>query len=126
MYAAVRSTSNQKEQNLQSSQQSSTIQLSNIDIHQANCEDNNSFENNKPAKSIWSKPKRKQLYFLFTETSGINPTYAAALTRCTHFETYTAFVSNSVIDKIVLQTNLYATQILDNSQDVTNTSTLHA
>lgn len=101
------------------------IQLPDIDIHQADCKDNNSSEDNEPANSIWFKPKRRELHFPFTETSGINPTYAAALAECTPFETYIAFVSDSIIDKIVLQINLYATQILANFQDISNMSKLH-
>lgn len=75
----------------------------------------------------WSSPQGNHLNFQnkFTQQQGILPELQAALQGGTPYDFFSFFVDNEIIELIVEQTNLYATQVICKAQDIPQFSRLH-
>lgn len=74
---------------------------------------------------VWSDPVGNHLHFDFNCDNGITPEYAAALVDASPLDFWSVFVDNKIINEMVHQTNLYATQVLLEDTDVPSSSRLH-
>lgn len=72
----------------------------------------------------WRNCIGQQLKFEPSYKGGVDPLYAAALVGSDPFTFFSTFIDNEVIDIMVEQTNLYATQVLCSKDDVAQFSVL--
>jgi hypothetical protein len=63
----------------------------------------------------WNMPKCNQSHFVFTGYAGIDP----GLDDGTSFDLYSAIIHNSIINRTVDQTDIFATKKLLDGSDVT-------
>lgn len=82
-------------------------------------------ENNANQNELWIHPVGRHLVFDFEAESGITPEYAAALQEASPLDFWSVFVDNKILDEMVNQTNLYATQTLLDTEDIASSSRLH-
>lgn len=80
-----------------------------------------------PRKSEWNDPEGNHMMFgtEYNDSEGISPEYAAALVNENPFTFYSSFVDDQIINLMVRETNLYATQLLTSTEDVPEYSRLH-
>ncbi|KAI4469684.1 transposase is4 [Holotrichia oblita] len=80
---------------------------------------------NLPAE--WQNPVGNHLNFQtdYKKMEGIPPNYAAALVGCTPFEYFSFFLDRDLIQMMVDQTNLYASQVICSADDIPASSRLH-
>lgn len=78
------------------------------------------------SESIWGPPKGSHLEFEKNYVSGVGQEWTAALMGELPLQFYLALVNFEIIDEIVDQTNLYATQFLLESTSLTNSARVHA
>ena len=75
----------------------------------------------------WNDPQGNHCHFgmKYLETGGIRPEFAASLVDLSPFDFYSVFIDQAIIELMVAQTNLYATQVLTSGEDVSKGSRLH-
>lgn len=73
-------------------------------------------------QSVWGHPEGNHLQFDENFEGGIKPEWQAALVGHHPVDYYFAFVDFGIIDAIVDQTNLYATQFVMNNEKISNKS----
>lgn len=76
-------------------------------------------------KIKWEEWQGRQKQFPFTGQSGINPEVSAKLADGKPIDYFLQFVSEDIINVMVDQTNLYATQVVSSQEDVAPHSRLH-
>ncbi|KAI4455710.1 transposase is4 [Holotrichia oblita] len=78
------------------------------------------------SESVWGPPLGNDLQFNEHFEDTVKPEWRAALGGRQPIDYYQAFVDLSIIDLIVDQTNLYATQFVIENTNVTNNSRVHS
>ncbi|KAI4464043.1 piggybac transposable element-derived protein 4 [Holotrichia oblita] len=73
----------------------------------------------------WSVPLGRQQQFDFAAISGLNEAVLLELVNGTPYDFYCSLIDNKIIDNIVDQTNLYATQCLTSEADIPKTPRWH-
>lgn len=74
---------------------------------------------------LWSEPVGNHMLFSYNGESGIKPEYVAAVVDASPLDFYSLFVDNEILDILVAETNLYATQELTLSEDIAPYSRMH-
>ncbi|XP_050507475.1 piggyBac transposable element-derived protein 4-like [Diabrotica virgifera virgifera] len=81
--------------------------------------------NQNVLEHTWTQPIGNHHEFEYSAEDGLCGNYAAILINdLSPYKCFRTFVDDEIIDEIVNQTNLYATQILCDSNDITNDSRL--
>lgn len=74
----------------------------------------------------WREPVGNHQVFDYSAESGLHAGYAATLINdLSPYSCFRCFVDDEIINEMVNQTNLYATQVLSEAQDVSRESRLH-
>lgn len=74
----------------------------------------------------WKKPAGNHQVFDYNAEGGIHANYAAAvINELSPITCFRTFLNDSIIDKMVEETNLYATQVLLDTEDIKAESRLH-
>lgn len=94
---------------------------------QDSSESDGSRNSDKPRQPGWGTPEGRHLDFEedYVESEGIKPEFAAALINESPFSYYATFVDQEIIDIMVTQTNLYATQLVTSAEDVPRGARIH-
>lgn len=74
---------------------------------------------------VWGDPVGNQQSFLFTGIEGMKDIYAGMLALADPIDYYEFFLDNEIINLMVEETNLYATQYLIREKDIPPNSRLH-
>lgn len=74
---------------------------------------------------VWTDPVGRQQNFAFTGTTGMDPTIAVVLELAEPIDYFSLFLTNDIIQIMVDETNLYATQTIEKQNDITPFSRLH-
>ncbi|CAH1965511.1 unnamed protein product [Acanthoscelides obtectus] len=76
-------------------------------------------------EDIWSDPAGKQQHFNFNAECGMDPTISGILALTEPIDYFSLFFNHEIINIMVNQTNLFATQYLERANDVPSSSRLH-
>ncbi|XP_018572737.1 piggyBac transposable element-derived protein 4-like [Anoplophora glabripennis] len=100
---------------------------SNLREPSSSSESEDSVDLNAVAEPEWKNPVGNHIDFPddYVKKGGINPELAAALVDCSPFEFFSVFLDKDVINLMVEQTNLYATQVICSGEDIPKSSRLH-
>ncbi|KAJ8931752.1 hypothetical protein NQ314_015284 [Rhamnusium bicolor] len=74
---------------------------------------------------VWTDPVGRQQHFPFTGKYGMDPTISGILALAEPIDYYSLFLTQEIVQIMVNETNLYATKILENANDITPSSRLH-
>lgn len=81
---------------------------------------------NRNQEHTWRQPEGNHFIFDYSAEAGLHANYAAVLINdLSPYKCFRTFVDDQVINEMVNQTNLYATQILCQAEDVSKGSRLH-
>ncbi|XP_044754995.1 piggyBac transposable element-derived protein 4-like [Coccinella septempunctata] len=79
-----------------------------------------------PIEHLWKAPVGAHKIFEYSSESGLNAGYAAVLiNELSPYKYFRCFVDEEIVNEMVHQTNLYATQVLCDKENVSNYSRLH-
>nr|CAH7716796.1 unnamed protein product [Callosobruchus chinensis] len=77
-------------------------------------------------EGTWSQPVGKHKVFDYSAESGLHAGYAATLINdLSPYSCFRSIVDDKIIEELVNQTNLYATQVLSDSEDKSKQSRMH-
>ncbi|CAH2006536.1 unnamed protein product [Acanthoscelides obtectus] len=96
-------------------------------VEQSSSSDSEENQSNVVQVAGWTIPQGHHLVFPknFVQDQGICPEIAAALQGGTPYDFFSLFLDNEILDLMVEQTNLYATQVICSANDVPHSSRLH-